>query len=84
MASRRGPQPLADDGRDRRVPVDLPQLDLPAGDQAEEQDQRGVLRRERALRLHASAEFLIEPFDHVGRIWYERGGAHAPVIAATR
>jgi hypothetical protein len=28
MASRRGPQPLADDGRDRRVPIDLPQLDL--------------------------------------------------------
>src|SRR6266511_969141 len=64
-ASRCGPQPLTDDGRDRRVPIDLPQLDLPAGDQAEEQDQGGILRREGALRLHAPAEFLIEPFDHV-------------------
>lgn len=66
MASRPGPQPLGDDGRDPRVPIDLPQLDLSPGDQAEEQNQRGVLRGERALRLHGPTAFFIEPIDHVG------------------
>jgi hypothetical protein len=47
--------------------VDPPQLDLSAGDQAEEQDQGGVLRGQRALGLDAPAELLIEPLDDVGR-----------------
>ena len=46
--------------------VDLPQLDLSAGHEAEEQDQRRVLGRERALSLHAPPEFLVEALDDVG------------------
>ena len=37
--SGRWPQPLADDGRHRGVAVDLLQLDLPAGHEAEQQHQ---------------------------------------------
>src|SRR5713101_8388268 len=45
--------------------VDLPQLDLSAGNEAEEQDQRRVLGGKRALGLHAPAEFLVEALDDV-------------------
>jgi hypothetical protein len=72
MASRRGPQPLADDGRDRRVPIDLPQLDLPAGDQAEEPDQAAasvgsepcVFTRQRNSSLSRSITFVVRSVFH--------------------
>jgi hypothetical protein len=41
-------------------PIDLPQPDLPARDEAEEQYQRRILVRQRALRLHATAKFLVQ------------------------
>jgi hypothetical protein len=52
--------------------VEPAQPDLPADNQADEQDERRVLGRQRALGLHTPAEFLIQPLDHVG-IRYERG-----------
>jgi hypothetical protein len=41
--------------------VDPAQVDLPARYEAEEQDDGGVLTRERTLRLYTSAEFFVEP-----------------------
>src|SRR6266853_5057256 len=41
--------------------------DLPAGHKAEEQDQRRVFARQRALHLYASAKFLVHPLAHVRR-----------------
>jgi len=47
--------------------VDPAQSDLAAHHKAEEQDQRGVFSRERALGLYAATEFLVEPLDDIGR-----------------
>jgi hypothetical protein len=63
-------QPLAYVGlaqRDLAPAVDPAQLDLPARHKAEEEGQRSVLAWQRALRLHAAAEFLVEPFNRVRR-----------------
>ena len=38
---------------------------MPARYEAEEQDDGGVLTRERALRLYPAAEFFVEPLDDV-------------------
>src|SRR5207249_1149114 len=51
---------MAEHRRDLLPAVDPAQLDLPACHETEEQDQRRVLARQRALRLHASAKFLVE------------------------
>jgi len=48
-----------------RQPSILAQLDLPARDEAEEQDQRRGLARQRALRLHTAPEFLVKPLNRV-------------------
>src|SRR5258708_7396755 len=45
--------------------VDPAQLDLPARYEAEEQDDGGVLTRERALRLYPAAIFFVESLDDV-------------------
>src|SRR5205823_14438824 len=45
--------------------IDLSQLDLPTGHEAEEQDQRGLFARQRALRLHAAPEFFVESLNHI-------------------
>src|SRR3989449_3615499 len=45
--------------------IDPAQLDLPAHHEAEEQNQSRVLGRQRALCLHASAKFFVEPFNRV-------------------
>src|SRR5438477_3843430 len=55
--------------------VDLAQLDLPARHEAEEQDERRVLGGQRALRLHASSELLVEPLNRV------RGSQRLPLGA---
>ena len=56
---------LAEHSADSLPAVDSPQLDLPTHDKAEEQDDGGLFTRERALRLHAAAKFLVEPLNHV-------------------
>ena len=58
--------PLADHRAEVRIAVELAQRDLPGGDEAEEEQERTVLRGQRALRVHAPAEFLVQPFDAVG------------------
>src|SRR5215470_18366851 len=58
---------LAEHDGDLPPAVDPAQLDLPAGHEAEEQDQGRVLGRQRALRFHASAKFLVEPLNCVRR-----------------
>src|SRR5262245_16017453 len=45
--------------------VEPAQSDLPADHEAEEQDQRGVLGGQAALRLHAPAELLVEALDDI-------------------
>src|SRR5437879_6705348 len=45
--------------------VDLPQLDLPARYETEEQDHCRVFRRPRALRLDASPKFRVKSLDRV-------------------
>jgi hypothetical protein len=49
------------------VPTQPAQPDLPADDQADEQDERRVLGGQRALGLHTPAELLVQPLDHVVR-----------------
>src|SRR5712692_7067947 len=66
---------LAEHRRDLPPAVDPAQLDLPAGHEAKEQDQCGVLGRQRALRLHAAPEFLVEPLDRI------RGSQRLPLGA---
>jgi len=51
--------------RDFLPAVDLPQLDLPARYEAEEQYDGGVFTRERAMRLYPAAKFFVEPLDDV-------------------
>ena len=58
--------PLADHRAELRVAVELAQRDLAGGDEAEEEDERTVLGGQRALRLHAPAELLVQPLDAVG------------------
>jgi hypothetical protein len=55
-------------------PIRTPAPDLPtvasksaAYHEAEEQNQRRVFARQRALRLHTSAEFLVEPLNSILR-----------------
>src|SRR5207245_3764240 len=47
--------------------VDPAQLDLPAGHETEEQDDRGFFAWQRALRLHTAAKLFVKTFDHVRR-----------------
>jgi hypothetical protein len=54
-----------DHGGDLPPPVDPAQLDLPARHEAEEQDQCRVFGRQRALRFHAWAKFVVEPLNRV-------------------
>jgi hypothetical protein len=56
---------LAKHGGDLPPAVDPAQLNLPTDHEAEEQDQRRVFARQRALRLHATPEFFVEPFNRV-------------------
>jgi hypothetical protein len=58
-ASCGGPTALAQDRGDLAPAIEAAQADLPAGHEAEEQDERGVLRRQRALGLHAPAELCL-------------------------
>jgi hypothetical protein len=46
--------------------VELAERDVPAGDQTEEQGHRRVVRRQRRLRFHATAELTVKRLDHVG------------------
>ena len=62
----RGAHPLADHRAEVCVAVELAPRDLAGGDEAEEQDERTVLGGQRALRLHAPAELLVQPLDAVG------------------
>src|SRR4029450_4288272 len=50
------------------------QADLPADDEAEEQDERGVLSGQRALRFHAPPEFLVQPLNDI------RGPQRLPLV----
>ena len=59
------PELSVDHGGELPVAVELSQLDLTARDEAEEQDERAVLARQRALGLHSPAEFSVEPLDDV-------------------
>jgi len=61
------PPALTEHGRDLVPAVQAPQANLTAGPEAEEQHERGFLGRQTALRLHAAAEFLVQPLDHVRR-----------------
>ena len=45
--------------------VEPAQSDLPADHEAEGQDKRRVLGRQRALGLHATTELSVQPLDHV-------------------
>src|SRR5207248_7812117 len=56
---------LAEHRGDFPPAVDPAQPDLPARHQAEEEDQRRLLARQRALRLHAASEFTMKPLDDV-------------------
>src|SRR5713226_7352401 len=68
MSSSRGRRhTLADGGRELRVAVDLPQPDLPRRHQAEEQADRGLLGRQRALRLDPPSKLLVQALDGVRR-----------------
>jgi len=66
---------LAEHRGDLPPAVDPAQLDLPAGHEAKEQDQCRVLGRQRALRLHAAPEFLVDPLDRI------RGSQRLPLGA---
>src|SRR2546430_2655027 len=56
---------LAEYRGDSPPTIDPAQLDLPTRYEAEEQDDGGVFAGQRALCLHAPAEFLVEPLDDV-------------------
>jgi hypothetical protein len=56
---------LAEHAGDLPPPVDPAQLDPPACHEAEPQDQRRVLGRQRAVRLHAAAKLLVAPLNRV-------------------
>src|SRR2546425_9565752 len=56
---------LAEYRGDSPPTIDPAQLDLPTRHEAEEQDDSGVFAGQRALCLHAPAEFLVEPLDDV-------------------
>lgn len=64
---RGGAHPLPDDRGEFCVAIDLPERDLPAGDQADEQEHGGVLGRQRPLRLDPAPELLMQALDDVGR-----------------
>ena len=64
-ASCGGPAALAQDCRDLAPAIEAAQADLPADHEAEEQDERGVLCRQRALGLHAPPEFLVQPLNDI-------------------
>lgn len=55
----------AEHRRDVAPSIDTPQPDLAAGHETEEQDQRRVLGRQAALRLHPAPELLVQPLNHV-------------------
>ena len=65
-ASRRHYRVLTEHHGDRDLPpaVDPAQLDLAAGHEAEKQNDRRVLARQRALRLHAAAKLFVKPLNH--------------------
>jgi hypothetical protein len=54
---------LAEYRGDSPPTIDPAQRDLPTRHEAEEQDDGGVFAGQRALCLHAPAEFLVEPLD---------------------
>jgi hypothetical protein len=56
----------AQHGGDLAPAIESTQADLPADHETEPQDERGVLGGQRALRLHAPAELLVQPLDDVG------------------
>ena len=63
-ASSCGPRGLLPEhGGDLLPAVNSPQPDLPARHEAEEQHEGRVLARQGALRLHAPAEFFVEPLN---------------------
>lgn len=55
--------------------VNPTQLDLPARDEGEEQDDGGIFAQQSALCLHAPATFLVEPLNRL------RGSQHLPLGA---
>src|SRR5262245_39025241 len=59
------PASLTQHHRNVAPPVEAPQPNLAAGHEAEEEDERGVLGRQRALGLHAPAEFLVQPLNDI-------------------
>ena len=83
MPSRGRRHALADHRREFHVAVDLAQPDLPRRHETEEQADGGVLSRQRPRSLDPPTKLFVQAFNGV-RIWYERVGAHAPIIAATR
>ena len=56
---------MAEHRRNLPPAVDPAQLDLPVSHETEEQNHRRVFAWQRALRLHAPTELLVEPLDHV-------------------
>jgi hypothetical protein len=57
------------------VTVKLAQGDLPGGDEAVEQQERGTFAGQQALRLDAPAKLLVQPFNDV------RGAQRLPLLA---
>src|SRR5262249_32336035 len=64
-ASCGGQAARAQDCRDLAPAIEATQADLPADHEAEEQDERGILGRQRALGLHSSTEFLVQPLNDI-------------------
>jgi hypothetical protein len=64
-ASRGGQAALTQDLRDLAAAIEAAQADLPADHEAEEQDEGGVLGRQRAPGLHAPAEFLVQSLNDI-------------------
>ena len=56
---------LGQDRRDLAPAIEAAQADFAPDHEAEEQDERGVFGRQRALGLHASPEFLVQPLNEI-------------------
>lgn len=74
---------MTEHGSDVAPPIEAPQPDLAAGDEAEEEDQRRVLGWEATLGLHPATELLVKSLNHF--VSGMKGSVPTlPVIASAR